>query len=125
MREIKQVKPFRLREEEVYLNLLRTTEALRTGENDLLKPFDLTPVQYNVLRILRGAESCGLTCSEISSRIGRADFDSRQELARTFGRGFARPIQRAAGFGAQKRESRNAREQHSANVCGITKVNVK
>lgn len=67
--EIKQRKPFRLREEEAFVNLLRTADVLLQGVAETLKPQRLSPTQYNVLRILRGAEAHGLACREISERM--------------------------------------------------------
>ncbi|HTK77597.1 MAG TPA: MarR family transcriptional regulator [Gemmataceae bacterium] len=40
-------------EQEVFLSLWRTYERLRALEDDLFARFDLTPQQYNVLRLLR------------------------------------------------------------------------
>src|SRR5688572_32515745 len=51
------LKPFSLLEEEAVLNLGRTYEYLQQRLGDLLKDFQLTPTQYNMLRILRGAGS--------------------------------------------------------------------
>jgi DNA-binding MarR family transcriptional regulator len=42
-------------EQEAFLNLWRTYDRLRTLEDALFGPFDLTPQQYNVLRLLRAA----------------------------------------------------------------------
>ncbi len=53
--EIQQTKPFESLEEETCLNLQRTAEALMHGLEAGLKPAGLSPSQYNVLRILRGA----------------------------------------------------------------------
>jgi DNA-binding MarR family transcriptional regulator len=36
---------------------------------ELLRPFDLTPTQYNVLRILRGAGKDGLCGREVGERM--------------------------------------------------------
>lgn len=80
--EIKQTKPFASKEEEVFLNLQRTAEALRWGIVETLKPYELTPVQYNVLRILRGAGSDGIKCSEISERLVTKDSDITRLLDR-------------------------------------------
>jgi DNA-binding MarR family transcriptional regulator len=41
-------------EQEVFLNLWRTYDRLRALEDELFGQFDLTPQQYNVLRLLRG-----------------------------------------------------------------------
>jgi DNA-binding MarR family transcriptional regulator len=40
-------------EQEVFLNLWRTYDRLRAHEDALFERFDLTPQQYNVLRLLR------------------------------------------------------------------------
>jgi DNA-binding MarR family transcriptional regulator len=42
-------------EQEVFLNLWRTYDRLRSYEDELFKRFDLTPQQYNALRLLRAA----------------------------------------------------------------------
>ncbi len=81
-KELKQVKPFACLEEEVYLSILRTSEALWWGINELLKKADLTPTQYNVLRILRGAGQQGTSCREISERMVTKDSDITRLLDR-------------------------------------------
>ena len=68
--ELKKSKPFDSLEQEVYLNLQRTAEALGRGVTDLFKPHGLSPTQYNALRILRGAGSDGLPCQEVGQRMG-------------------------------------------------------
>ncbi len=73
--EIKQTKPFASLEEEAFLNLLRTTDALARREAELLKMYGLSPSQYNALRILRGAGSEGVTCGEMSDRMLTKDPD--------------------------------------------------
>jgi DNA-binding MarR family transcriptional regulator len=40
-------------EQEVFLNLWRTYDRLRALEDELFGRYDLTPQQYNVLRLLR------------------------------------------------------------------------
>lgn len=67
---IKQRRPFRSRRQETYLCLLLTAEAARWPLLDLLADHDeLTPQQYNVLRILRGAGDEGLPTLEIGTRM--------------------------------------------------------
>ncbi len=80
--EIKQSKPFTTREEEVYLNIKRTAEALLWKETELLKPYELTPTQYDVLRILRGAGAEGWICREIGERMVTRDPDVTKMLDR-------------------------------------------
>jgi len=68
-REIKQTAPFPSQEVEAFLNLLRTTSQLEHGLAEGLKPHGLTPTQYNVLRILRGAGEEGLCRNEVQERM--------------------------------------------------------
>jgi DNA-binding MarR family transcriptional regulator len=74
-RDIKQSKPFSSPILEVYFNLLRSTDELTRSTVPLLKPYDLSEAQYNVLRILRGAGDDGLPCSEIGARLLTHDPD--------------------------------------------------
>ena len=74
-------------EEEVYLNIIRTAEALTWGVSETLKDADLTPAQYNVLRILRGAAPEGATCGQISERMVTKDSDITRLLERLDTRG--------------------------------------
>lgn len=85
--ELKQTKPFASREEEVYLNLQHTAEALWWGVSETLKRAELTPTQYNVLRILRGAGEGGASCGEISERLVTKDSDITRLLDRLEARG--------------------------------------
>jgi DNA-binding MarR family transcriptional regulator len=80
--EIRQRKPFVSPEEETYLNLVRTADALTRELELLLQPFGLTSTQYNVLRILRGAGEEGATCSGISERLLAFDPDVTRLLDR-------------------------------------------
>ncbi|MFN2452716.1 MAG: MarR family winged helix-turn-helix transcriptional regulator [Pyrinomonadaceae bacterium] len=48
----------------------------------MLKQADLTPTQYNVLRILRGAGREGISCREISERMVTKDSDITRLLDR-------------------------------------------
>ena len=67
--ELKQTRPFRSLEEEAHLNIARTAAVLDHALAQALKPFDITPTQYNVLRILRGAGSDGLCRNEVGNRL--------------------------------------------------------
>jgi DNA-binding MarR family transcriptional regulator len=80
--ELKQNKPFAALEVEAFLNLVRTADQLGRGVAALLKAHDLTPTQYNVLRILRGAEPDGLPCGEIGARLVTFDPDTTRLLDR-------------------------------------------
>ena len=67
--EIRQAKPFRSTREEAYLSVVRTAAVLTHGFADALKEFGVTPTQYNVLRILRGAGEGGLCRNEVRDRL--------------------------------------------------------
>jgi DNA-binding MarR family transcriptional regulator len=69
--ELKQNKPWRSLEEEASLNIARTSAVLEHAFTQALKPFDITPTQYNVLRILRGAGDAGLCRNEVGARLIR------------------------------------------------------
>ncbi|MCC7035003.1 MAG: MarR family transcriptional regulator [Acidobacteria bacterium] len=69
--ELKQTRPFDLLEEEVHLSVLRTAAVLEHEFARALKPYGLTPTQYNVLRILRGAGPGGLCRNEVGERLIR------------------------------------------------------
>src|SRR5690349_22715946 len=53
-----------LLEEQVFVNLMLTVDHLARRLELVLKAAEISPVQYNVLRILRGAPQ-GLSCGEI------------------------------------------------------------
>ena len=68
------------------MELLRTTDQLSRGLVPLLKAERLSPTQYNVLRILRGALE-GLPCGEIGQRMITRDPDITRLLDRLEKRG--------------------------------------
>lgn len=85
-------------EEAVFVDLLRTTDLLSRRLVPVLKASALSPVQYNVLRILRGAPE-GLACGEIASRMITRDPDITRLLDRLEKRGLI----------ARNREARDRR----------------
>jgi DNA-binding MarR family transcriptional regulator len=85
--EIQQTRPFELVEEEAMLNIVRTAEVLQRAIADFLGGFGLSPAQYNVLRILRGAGPDGATCSQIGKRMLTHDPDITRLLDRMEARG--------------------------------------
>lgn len=68
-REIRQKKPFRSPGQEAVLGILRTADVIRRFVARVLEPYDVTPQQYNVLRILRGAGDDGLPTLTIGERM--------------------------------------------------------
>ncbi len=74
-------------EDEVFIRLLRTADALLRDVEQVLKPAGLSHAQYNVLRILRGAGPEGLACSEIGCRMITRDPDITRLVDRLEARG--------------------------------------
>lgn len=68
-------------EEATFLELMRTTDLLSRRLVPVLKAEDLSPTQYNVLRILRGSPE-GLACGEIANRMITRDPDVTRLLDR-------------------------------------------
>src|SRR5687767_11352943 len=67
--ELKQQKPWAAQTQEVAVSLLRTADLVRRSVAAVVEPHGVTPQQYNVLRILRGAGSKGLPTLEIAERM--------------------------------------------------------
>jgi len=67
--ELRQSRPFRSRRQEAFLSILRSADVLRRAVAALLDPYGITPQQYNVLRILRGAGPEGLPTLAIGERL--------------------------------------------------------
>ena len=88
--EIKQNKPFATLETEALLALQLTSDRILREGSLILKPWDLSPTQYNVLRILRGAEPDGLTCKGIGERMIQHDPDITRLMDRLEKRGLVR-----------------------------------
>jgi DNA-binding MarR family transcriptional regulator len=80
--EIHQTKAFANVEEELLVSLLRTTDVLQERFESALRPFNISMTQYNVLRILRGAEPKGRTCGEIGERMVAREPDVTRLLER-------------------------------------------
>lgn len=80
--EIAQERPFSSAEEEAMLNLLRTSDTVHRAFHRRMRKWGITSTQYNVLRILRGAQPHGLTCAAIGSRMITAEPDITRLLGR-------------------------------------------
>ncbi len=62
--------------------ILKTADSLSQEAEQLIKAAGLTSAQYNVLRILRGAQPDGLLCRGISERMISRDPDITRLLDR-------------------------------------------
>jgi DNA-binding MarR family transcriptional regulator len=60
---------FRTREQQACVGLLRTADAVKRSLAHVIEPHGITPQQYNVLRILRGAGAEGLPTLTIGERM--------------------------------------------------------
>ena len=69
-------------EDRAFIALQRAADKLALQAEQLLKSNGLTGAQYNVLRILRGAEPEGLPCSTVAERMISHDPDMTRLLDR-------------------------------------------
>jgi DNA-binding MarR family transcriptional regulator len=76
-----------LREDQVFVALIKAADTLGLQAEQLFKPSGLSGTQYNVLRILRGAEPQGLACRAIGDRMISHDPDITRLLDRMEKRG--------------------------------------
>ena len=69
-------------EDRAFIALQKAADKLAVQAEQLLKSNGLTGAQYNVLRILRGAQPQGLACSSIAERMISHDPDMTRLLDR-------------------------------------------
>jgi DNA-binding MarR family transcriptional regulator len=67
--EIKQSRPFRSKQQEATVALLRTASVVGRMLARVLEPWNLSLAQYNALRIIRGAGSAGIATLAIRERM--------------------------------------------------------
>lgn len=76
-------------EEAALLEVLHTADSLNRAVQSVIKKWGITTTQYNVLRILRGAQAtAGATCTEIGERMITAEPDITRLLSRLKKLGF-------------------------------------
>lgn len=68
-RHVRPSRRFDSLEQEVFLNLWRTYDRLRAFEDALFSRFELTPQQYNALRVLRAVHPEKINTLELASRL--------------------------------------------------------
>jgi MarR family transcriptional regulator, organic hydroperoxide resistance regulator len=89
--EIRQTKPFRSLQEQLVINLMRTTRAIEESWVQYLKRSEgISQSQYNILRILRGARPKALKISEIADRMITRDPDVTRLVDRLIKQGLVR-----------------------------------
>jgi len=69
-------------ENRLFVAILKAADAVGQEAEQLVRSSELTGTQYNVLRILRGAEPEGLACREIGERMISHDPDITRLLDR-------------------------------------------
>jgi DNA-binding MarR family transcriptional regulator len=75
-------------EESIFVAILKAADFLSQQAEHVIKSAGLTSAQYNVLRILRGAEPDGLPCRAIGDRMISHDPDMTRMLDRMEKRGW-------------------------------------
>jgi len=68
-RQVRRTLRFDSLEQEVFLNLWRTYDRLRALEDALFTQFDLTPQQYNILRLLQACRPAGLPTLQLAAQL--------------------------------------------------------
>ena len=108
--ELKQTKPFFSAAQEAFLSIQHTADAISQKFEQFLKSWGVSGTQYNVLRILRGAEPEGLRCGEIGERMVAHDPDITRLLNRM----------EKAGWIERARDARDRRVVLThINRCGL------
>lgn len=67
--ELQQTRPFASPAEEALVALMRTSALVRRAIAQRVEPYGISPAQYNVLRILRGAGEKGLPTLAVRDRL--------------------------------------------------------
>ncbi len=124
-------------EASLFISLQKIADALGLETEQLLKPHGLTGTQYNVLRILRGAEPDGLPCSAIGERMISHDPDMTRLLDRMEKRGLISRARQTedrrvvktrithAGLGLLKNLDRPVRDLHKRQFHHIPSARLK
>ena len=90
-REIHQTKPFSSLQQQVVINLMRTTRAVEESWTQYLKRTEgISLSQFNILRILRGARPKAVKISEIAERMVNRDPDVTRLVDRLIKQGLVR-----------------------------------
>lgn len=67
--EIKQTRPFQSESEKCIVNIIYTNNLITIFHNKIVKDFDISIEQYNVLRILKGQNGAPITINGIIDRM--------------------------------------------------------
>jgi DNA-binding MarR family transcriptional regulator len=81
-------------EQEAFLNVWRTYDRLRALEDELFSEFDLTPQQYNVLRLLQTQYPDGYQTLQLASQLVSRAPDITRMIDRLAERGLVERLRR-------------------------------
>jgi DNA-binding MarR family transcriptional regulator len=81
--EIRQSKPFSSLQQEVFVNIARTAAVLSHRMEQHFRPYGITATQFNVLRIVAGAGTAGISQCDIADRLVSETPDVPRLLKRT------------------------------------------
>ena len=79
---------FTMREQEAYLNLVRTMSVLGRDFAQLFKSYGVSETQYNALRIIAGAGKQGIRMESIGERMVAHDPDTTRLVNRLLDAGY-------------------------------------
>jgi len=88
-KEINQVRPFRSEFQKATINLIYTHNWLSMRMKSFFKPHNITIQQYNVLRILKGAQK-PLSTSDIRARMIEKMADTSRLVERLSAKGWVK-----------------------------------
>jgi DNA-binding MarR family transcriptional regulator len=124
-------------EDHVFVALVKAADTLALQAEQLFKASGLSATQYNVLRILRGAEPTGLACRAIGDRMISHDPDITRLLDRMEKRGLITRERQTddrrvvktritpAGLAALKTLDAPVREMHKKQFAHISATKLK
>jgi DNA-binding MarR family transcriptional regulator len=124
-------------EDHVFVALVKTADTLTLQAEQLFKLSTLSATQYNVMRILRGAEPQGLACRAIGERMISHDPDITRLLDRMEKRGLITRERQtddrrvvkaritASGLDALKALDRPVHEMHKRQFQNLSAAKLK
>ena len=93
--EVGKVDAFEMREQEAYLNLVRTMSVLSRDYTVLFKSFGISDPQYNAMRIIASAGKAGVRMEVIGERMVAHDPDTTRLVNRLLKAGYVEKEQLA------------------------------
>lgn len=117
-----QTKSFTSPYQKLIVNVLYTSSWLNLKQIQLLRPFGLTPAQYNVLRILRGAYPTPVSTSYIRERMLERSSNASRIVERLYRKALVR---KATSSGDRRIVDIIITEEGLSLLASIDKVQVQ